>query len=241
MINIVIPMAGRGSRFAAKNFTTPKPFIPFNGKMMVEHVLDGLRVEDAAYTLIIRKDFEEEQREELARIAARYPVRFVSVDRVTLGAACTSLAAHRIINDGTPVLFADSDNIFHSADIAALVADARARGLDGSLLTIPSDRPSYSYAKLGEDGLVVATKEKEVISSHAIAGAYFFTRGADFVDHAIDMLIYGDMDKNEYYMSKVFDIMIRKGGKIGIHEIPTDHFCCVGTPEQLEDVLKSTP
>ena len=114
MLNIVIPMAGAGSRFKAEGYELPKPFIDINGRMMIEHVLDGVNYPNAHYTLIIQKSFEEENKEQLEILAHRYHVAFVSVEKLTQGACCTALSAHEIINNNLPVVFADSDNIFNN-------------------------------------------------------------------------------------------------------------------------------
>ena len=139
-----------------------------------------------------------------------------------------------------PVLFADADSIFQVEDIRAFINDARQRDLDGALLTIPADSPAYSYARLDGRSLVRETREKKVISNHAIAGAYYFARGSDFVDAAIDMLIYGDRQKGEYYMSNVYNHLIGKGKTVGVFQVPMERYCCVGTPEQLETYLRGS-
>ena len=236
-INLVIPMAGRGARFAEKGYAIPKPFIEFNGSMMIEHVLEGLMIGDVRPFLIIRSNFEEQHAEKLRQIQDHYAVSILTVDRVTRGAACTALAAHRFINSAAPVLFADADNIFKAKDISAFINDARQRNLDGALLTISTDHPAYSYARLDKRGLVCETKEKEVISDQAIAGAYYFARGSDFVDTAIDMMIFGDTQKGEYYMSNVYNYLIAKGGTVGTFQIAPERYSCVGTPAQLEAYL----
>ena len=88
------------------------------------------------------------------------------------------------------------------------------------------------------EGVVVRTREKEAISRHAIAGAYMFARGADFVRAAINMMIYGDKAKNEYYMSNVYNHAVRLGLKTGVYDIAADAFACVGTPRQLREYLE---
>ena len=85
---------------------------------------------------------------------------------------------------------------------------------------------------------MVRTREKEAISRHAIAGAYMFARGADFVRAAINMMIYGDKAKNEYYMSNVYNHAVRLGLKTGVYDIAADAFACVGTPRQLREYLE---
>jgi dTDP-glucose pyrophosphorylase len=233
MINIVIPMAGAGSRFSKQGYTIPKPFIAFQGHMMIEHVLKGVHIPDATYTLIIQEKFQTEYPEELKKLEQYFNVKYVVVEKLTQGAACTALAAYRFINTNQPVLFVDSDTLFDPSDIVAFIADAHMRHLDGSLITIHSTLPSYSYVELEENGSVKSVREKEVVSDQAVAGVYYFASGNAFVDSAFETLIYGEVQKGEYYMSSVYNRAIYKGLKIGSYAIPGESVSCVGTPEQL--------
>ena len=237
MINVVIPMAGAGSRFQKAGYTLPKPFIDVNGKMMIERVLDGIRYSNAHYTLIIRKEFETENKEMLAKISREYNIAFVSVEKLTQGASCTALAAMEIINNSYPVVFVDSDNIFENDAFSGFLNDAKKTLTGGSLLTVNSDKDCFSYAKVS-DGFVTETREKEVISNHAITGAYYFAHGADFCRYAIEMMMYGDKAKNEYYMSNVYNRAVADGLKVTVFDIPLSAWHCVGTPEQLDFFLR---
>ena len=233
MVNIVIPMAGTGNRFKMAGFRLPKPFLNVNGKMMIERVLQGLHCPCAHYTLILqRKDFEQYV-PRIQRLENLYRVAFICVEQMTQGACCTALAAHDIINNSIPVVFADSDNIFHGRTFQNFVQDCLARDLDGSLITFPSRKSYYSYVELDSHGFVTATHEKEPISTRAIAGAYMFARGCDFVTCAIDTLIYGKLSHNEYYMSNVYNVAVNRNFKIGVYDISEHDWSCVGTPELL--------
>ena len=237
MINIVIPMAGAGSRFQIAGYTLPKPFIDVDGKMMIEHVLDGIQIPDATYTLIIQHAFQTEHQDKLDLLARNYNVRFVAVEKLTQGASCTALAAHELINNDDMVIFADADNFFDNTAFRNFINDAMARNLDGSLLTFNTDAPCFSFAETDTDGFVVRTAEKEPISNHAITGVYLFAHGRDFVKCAINMMIYGDRAKNEYYMSNVYNWAIKAGKKIGVFDIQSSDWACVGTPQQLQEYL----
>lgn len=238
MLNIIIPMAGAGSRFKVAGYDLPKPFIDVNGQMMIERVLDGINYPNAHYTLIIQEEFEKENKVQLEKLANKYHVAFVSVKKLTQGACCTALAAHEIINNNIPVVFADSDNIFNNATFQAFVDDCLRRNLDGGLLTFNTDKECYSYAAIDNNGIVTHTREKEVISNHAITGVYMFKNGADFVRCAIDMMIYGDKAKNEFYMSNVYNYAVQKGLNIGVYDIKETDWDCVGTPQQLKEYLE---
>ena len=237
MIHIVIPMAGAGSRFQVAGYDLPKPFIDVNGRMMIEHVLDGIRRPGVTYTLIIQEQFRRDHAERLDMLAQKYGVNFIAVQKLTQGAACTALAAHEIINNDDMVIFVDSDNFFDNDAFNRFIDDAIARQLDGSLLTFNTDRDCFSFVELDTDGYAVRTREKDPISNHAITGVYLFRRGRDFVRFAIDMMIYGDRSKNEFYMSNVYNWAISAGLKIGCMDIQANEWVCVGTPEQLERFL----
>jgi len=151
-------------------------------------------------------------------------------------AAVTALAAHRAINPAYDIIFADSDNIFNTDDVKNFITTMRNRNLSGGLLTFNSDNPCFSYAKVDENGAFIETKEKEVISNHAIAGMYYFKNLAEFKDAVIDLIIENDLAKGEFYMSNVYNHLKKFTNKIGIFDIK--HFDCVGTPEQLERYKK---
>lgn len=239
MINIVIPMAGAGSRFQVAGYDLPKPFINVKGKMMIEHVLDGIQILDAKYTLIIQRAFQNEHREKLDLLTKKYGVQFVLVEKLTQGAGCTALAAYEIINNDDMVIFADSDNFFDNEAVKAFIKDAKERQLDGSFLTFNTQEPCFSFVQVDESGYAIQTKEKEPISNHAITGVYLFAHGKDFVKYAINMMIYGDRAKNEYYMSTVYNWAIKAGLKIGCFDIGSNDWSCVGTPEQLKEYLNA--
>lgn len=237
-INIVVPMAGAGSRFQIAGYDLPKPFIEINGKMMIEKVLEGLKYPDANYTLIIQEKFQEENKNELKKLKQNFPpVSFITVEKLTQGASCTALAAHPVINNDMPVVFADSDNIFKAGILKDFIDDALKRNLDGSLLSFQTEEHCFSFVDLDKRGFAIRTREKEPISTHAIAGVYYFKKGSDFVKNAIDMMIYNDRAKGEFYMSNIYNYLIKNKGKVGIYTIKDSDWDCVGTPEQLKKYL----
>ncbi len=240
MLTIIILMAGAGMRFSRQGYTLPKPFIDVSGKMMIERVLDGLKFQDARYILIIRNEFKLKYGRQLGSIQKKYGVEFIEVKQLTQGAACTALAAHEIIQSCNNIVFVDSDNIFSNNAFKSFIYDAVNRQLDGSLLTFDSNEKCFSYVELDKFRRAVRTKEKCNISNHAIAGAYFFKKGYYFINAAIEMIIYGIKDNNEYYMSQVYNFCIDKGLNIGLFNINKNDFHCLGTPERLENYLHNT-
>lgn len=234
-INIVIPMAGAGSRFAVAGYDAPKPFIRFKGRMMIEHVLGSFAKLDARVVLVVQEGFLASQRDSLEELKRSYSFTTVTVPGLTMGAAVTALAAHKAVDAAYDIIFADCDNIFDGADMLSFVEDMRGRDLDGGLLTFASSEPCFSYARTGGDGMVLETREKEVISSHAICGAYYFKSVDLFRDAAIDLIVSNDLQKGEFYMSSVYNHLRKATARIGVFDIAG--FDCVGTPGQLAEFI----
>ena len=237
MINIVIPMAGAGSRFAKAGYTKPKPFIDVLGKPMICHVLDNLNMPDAKFILLARAEHYNNEQKTVDWIKSNYNVEFVLIDKLTEGAACTVLHAHRLINNDTPLLIANSDQIV-DMEIADYIKDSEERNLDGSVLCFEDNDKKWSYAKLDGNGFITEIKEKEVISDNATVGIYYFKRGRDFVENAIDMIVRNERVNNEFYVAPVYNYAINLGKKFGIYTIDKTQMHGTGTPEDLDKYIE---
>jgi len=237
-INVIIPMAGEGFRFLDAGYSKPKPFIEVKGKPMIANVLDNLNLIDAQYILIARKDHIASNQEDVNFLKANYPITLVEIDAPTEGAACTLLHARSYIDNETPLLIANCDQIV-DISIQNFIKDCFSRDLDGSILTFndKEKNPKWSFAKINQNGFVTEVREKEVISEHATVGIYFFVRGSDFVDGAIDMIARNDRVRNEFYTCPVFNYALRSQKKIGIFEIQESAMHGIGTPEDLAAYL----
>ncbi|PHO17249.1 lipopolysaccharide biosynthesis protein [Malaciobacter molluscorum LMG 25693] len=239
-MNIVIPMAGQGSRFAKAGYDKPKPFIDVGGKPMIVRVLENLACPEARYILIARKEHMEKEKELVRQIEKEFNAIFIPIDKLTEGTACTVLYARKYINNNDPLLIANSDQIV-DINIADFIYDCKNRNLDGSILTfIDKFRdPKWSFAKLDENSLVTEVKEKLVISEFATVGIYLFSKGKDFIDASIDMIIENERVNNEFYTCPTYNYAIKDGSKIGIYNIEFEQMHGIGTPEDLNLYLNS--
>jgi dTDP-glucose pyrophosphorylase len=240
MINIVIPMAGQGSRFAKAGYEKPKPFIDVDGKPMIVRVLENLAYPDARYILIARREHMEKEAELVKQIEKEFNAIFIPIDKLTEGTACTVLYARKYINNDTPLLIANSDQIV-DMNIADFIDDCSSRKLDGSILTFIDHYkdPKWSFAKLDENNLVTEVKEKVVISEFATVGIYLYSKGRDFVNASFDMIIENDRVNNEFYTCPTYNYAIKEGSKIGIYNIEFEQMHGIGTPEDLTLYLKA--
>ena len=233
-MNVVIPMAGLGSRFAKAGFLKPKPFIDVLGKIMIERVLENLAIKNANYILIARKEHLEQEASAVESLKAKFNAKFIGIDKLTEGTACTILHARKLINNDEPLLIANSDQIV-DIKIDDFVNDCFERGLDGSILTFKDEEKNskWSFVRL-ENELVAEVKEKEVISEFASVGIYLFSRGKIFVDAGIDMIVANDRVNNEFYTAVAYNYAIKDGFKIGSFNIAQSKMHGLGTPQDLK-------
>ena len=238
MINIVLPMAGAGSRFVKAGYTKPKPFIDAAGVPMIERVLDNLKYKDARYILLARKEHIETEVKAVKILEREFNAVFIPIDELTEGATCTVLFARKYINDDNPLLIANSDQIV-DINISEYIDDCFARNLDGSILTFKDAErnPKWSFAKIDEDGLLTEVQEKKPISKYATVGIYLFVRGKWFVDAAIDMIIANDRVNGEFYVCPVYNYMLRNKHRVGIYNIPSESMHGLGTPQDFENYI----
>lgn len=236
-VNVVIPAAGQGRRFAEAGFAKPKPFIDVMGRTMIERVVDNLATAGGTVTLLLRQDHLADNAGTVSEMN-RLGFRLVPVETLTEGTACTVLLARRFLDDDRPLLIANSDQVV-DFDVRAFLADCVERDLDGSILVFrdPDLDPKWSFARLDETGLVVEVAEKKPISDLATVGIYLFRRGRDFVRAAIDMIAVNDRVNGEFYTCPAYNYAIRNGLKIGVYEVPREAMHGLGTPEDLAAFL----
>lgn len=238
-MNIVIPMAGLGSRFANAGYEKPKPFIDVLGKPMIVQVIENLAYPNARFILIAREEHMIAEAELIKEIEEKYNAIFISIDKVTEGAACTVLYARKYINNDTPLLLANSDQIV-DFELASYIEDCASKNADGSILTFVDKEksPKWSFAKINEEEWVTEVKEKKVISEYATVGLYYFSKGKYFIDYAIDMIIDNERTNNEFYTCPVYNYAIKDSKKICIHNIEFEDMHGIGTPDDLNKYLE---
>jgi len=239
MINIVIPMAGMGKRFADAGYKDPKPFIDVLGKPMIQHVIENLDMEGAQFTLIARREHTLNYGAVIDELKQKFPIQVINIDKLTEGTACTVLFAKKIIDADAPLLIANSDQIV-DFDCNEFIKDAQERSLDGSILTFVDAElnPKWSFAKLNDKGLVTEVQEKKAISEFATVGIYYFAKGSDFVDAAVEMIVTNDRVNSEFYTCPVYNYLIKDGKNIGIYNIDASAMHGIGIPEDLDAYVR---
>lgn len=234
-INILIPMAGLGSRFSAENYVFPKPLIEtINGKPMIQLVVENLNI-NANFIYIVRKEHYEKYNLKYLLNLITPNCKIVQVDKVTEGAACTTLLAKEYIDNDKPLIIANSDQYLEwdsNKFYYALMSDKP----DGCILTFESIHPKWSFAKVDENGFVTEVAEKNPISNQATCGIYHWGKGSDYVKYAEQMINKNLRVNNEFYTCPVYNEAIADGKKIKTYKI--DKFFGIGVPSDLDIFLK---
>jgi dTDP-glucose pyrophosphorylase len=232
--NILIPMAGLGSRFVEKGYSLPKPLIQIFGKPMIQHVVESLDI-DGHYIFLVQKEHR-----------AKYPLddilneiapgcSILQVNGLTEGAASTSLIAKDLINNDTPLVIANSDQIIkwdYRGFLGSLLI-----GFDGVTAVFEASDPKWSYVKSSWN-LVIEVAEKQAISSQANVGIYGWTRGSDYVKYAEQMIAKDIRTNGEFYIAPVYNEAIADGKTITIWAVDEMHG--VGTPEDMNEYIRKT-
>lgn len=237
-LQVVIPMAGLGSRFSKEGYEKPKPFIDVAGKTMIERVMDNLNAENTNFVLVARDEHIDAEPQIVSKLSNDLQVKFSRINFVTDGPACTVLTARKHLRYNDELIIANCDQIV-DFDIDDFVNDARRRGLAGSILVFQdkSMDPKWSFAKVNDQGLVDEVKEKVAISDLATVGIYYFARAGDFIDAAIDMMANSDRTNGEYYVCPVYNYLIRNGKNVGVFELAPGSMHGIGTPADLNTYL----
>jgi dTDP-glucose pyrophosphorylase len=232
-LNILVPMAGAGSRFKEAGYSFPKPLIDVKGKPMIQVVVENLNIE-ANFIFVVQKEHREKYNLDTLLNLISPKCKIVDVDFLTEGAACTALLAKEYINNNNPLLFANSDQ-FIEWDSNEFMYKMNETDVDGGIVSFRSTHPKWSFAKVDEIGNVTEVAEKNPISDIATVGLYYWKHGSDFVKYAEKMIEEDIRVNNEFYVCPVFNEAIKDGKTIKTFDI--DKMWGLGTPEDLNQFL----
>jgi len=234
-LNVLIPMAGAGSRFKDAGYVFPKPLIDVNGKPMIQVVVENIGL-DANYIFVCQKKHREQFHLDNMLPLIEPGCKIVETNGVTEGAACTALLAKEYIDNDNPLFFANSDQ-FVEWNPVDFMYDMQESDADGGIVIFKSTHPKWSFAKVDpKTGLVTEVAEKNPISDCATVGFYYWKHGSDFVKYAEQMIEDNVRVNNEFYVCPVFNHAIKDGKKIRVHCV--HGMWGLGTPEDLERFIK---
>lgn len=239
MLNIVIPMAGLGSRFAEAGYKDPKPLIPVHGIPMIEVVINNLRPQMPHRFIFICQEQHQRQygiRNFLKSLEPASDV--ILLNGMTEGAACTVLTAKQFINNAEPLMIANCDQWLNHSINEYLAAFDMTKNA-AFIMTMRGSAAKWSYVKRDLTRRVCAVVEKQVVSDEATVGVYNFAAGRDFVSAAEAMIEANIRVNNEFYVAPTYTQLAESGKAIGTFSVGTDAdgMYGLGTPADLERFL----
>jgi len=214
--NFIIPMGGEGKRFRNSKFEKPKLMIKTKNKTLLEWAIQSLPLDFSHKIFFIVRNEDEQNfgvKEFIKKIMKekytnkRFEIQVL--EKNTRGQAETVLNCKKEINNDRPLV-----------------------NIDGILGIFNANDPKYSFVEIDNEGIVVRTKEKEVISNFASTGLYVFSKGSDFVKSAEYVIEKNILSKNEFYISELYNFLIKNGKKFTIDF--ADEFAALGTPEDIK-------
>lgn len=233
-MNILIPMAGAGKRFADAGYMFPKPIIEIQNKPMIQWVIDSLKI-NANYIFIVQKEHQEKFNIKSVLKILKPNCKVIELDEITEGAACTTLLAKKYINNNKPLIIANSDQ-FIKWNSSRSLYNFNSKKYDGAILTFEAIHPKWSYAKCNKSNFVTEVAEKKVISKNATVGVYYWKKGSQYVKYAEQMIKKNIRVNNEFYVCPVFNEAIKDKKKIVIEQVDEMHG--LGTPEDLNNFIQ---
>lgn len=225
--NVIIPMAGLGSRFQKEGFTVPKQLIRVKENHLIDISLSCLKTDECNLIFIIRDEHVYNFRmDEILKQKFGNDIKVIVLYHLTRGSVESCLYAKEYIDNDAPL-------IIHTLDIEFSPEydpyDMYLNSADGIILTFKSNSTNYSYAKT-VNAKVVETAEKKAISSDACVGIYGFNRGSDFVKYAEKMIALDIRTNNEFYIAPLYNLLIEDGLKIITK--PVEKMLVFGTPDE---------
>ncbi len=231
-VHLIMPMAGSGSRFFKQGYTIPKPLIEINQKPFFYWATLSIAkfVDLKSLTFVVLKEHIQQFNIDKIILSFFPQAQIIILEQVLNGAVLTSLEGVKQIEDDSPIIFNDCDHMFKCEVFNTFCNTGDMSVLDGALLTFESSDPKFSFLAYDDQGNVIKTVEKEVISHDAICGAYYFKNRKLFEDAVREYLEV--CEYKEFFMSGVYNIMAANHNKISSFRV--DWHLPFGTPEEYE-------
>jgi len=239
MINILFPLAGKSTFFDLPQYRFPKPLIEIAGKPMIQLAVDNFdTIEDEKYFIFVidKGDCAKYHLDDVLRLLSDSHIEIIELDGQTRGATCSALMAIDHINNDTPLIISNADQIFDD-DLNKVIRHFRKGDADAGVICFESVHPRWSYVRLDENGFVVETAEKRPLSKHAIAGFYYFKKGKDFVEAAMHSIYKDARVDDKFYTAPVLNELVLDNKKILIFQVDNAKYHTFYSPQKIADYV----
>jgi dTDP-glucose pyrophosphorylase len=237
-MQVLIPMAGAGSRFSSSGHKVPKPLIEVNGLTLIEHSIKSFDV-DARFVFVTRKFDNTEHNQRLSDLLKKLRPESIEVqiDHLTNGASETCLAAKHVL-DSSPssLVIYNCDQIIRWKP-QEFLDWIYSTDPDGALVLYQSRDPKNSFAEI-KQGTITNVVEKQAISNHALIGFHYWRNSQQFVSAAEQLVSeFRASGQPECYVSETYNYMIKSGATVLPYHIANNRYIPLGTPEDVAKYL----
>jgi NDP-sugar pyrophosphorylase family protein len=257
-MHLIIPMSGVGQRFINAGYTVPKPLIEVDNKPMIEHVVNLFPGVSSVTFICNTQNLTQTSMESILR-KIRPDCQILSIDKGN--GPVDALVASGILNNNkfkeVIVSYCDYSSVY---DFDKFLLDMRRSAADGGITYYTGFHPHmlgndhYDYALPIGDNYLRKISQKVPFQSnkmeeYASNGAYYFRDGKILKKYAEELLTMSPVTNNgEYYVSEIYNLMVRDGLKIKLSEIekmlqwgtPYDLECYMGWSEYFNTPLASS-
>lgn len=234
MTNILILAAGRGKVETTSEIVYPACITELNGVSVLEKIICNLNgIPEPKYTFAFHaQDMSKYHLDNIASLLV-HDARVAVVPENTMGSACTALLAASELDPEQPLLIISANELVDD-ELHNIIRTFSDRGLDAGTLVFRSIHPRYSYVRLNEEGLITEAAQHKPISKIATTGVFWFSRSADFIEAAKNTIRKNASSNGGFYIAPVFNELILKHKKIGVHEIDKTSYIPLKTIRQIQ-------
>ena len=260
-MNIIIPLGGKGERFAKNGYIQPKPLIPIFEKCMIDYVLDNIKFRENDNIYIIYNNNLNQNRFAFQQhietyFSKKYPnyknLQLIELNYDTKGAAETLyIGLNSILNPYVDLIDSADSKItfyhkkcliidcdtFYTQNIVDIFDKSHTNMVFYTKNTNPN--PIYSYIELDDTDkstqTILKIREKQKISDNANTGAYAFIDIHILYEYCKSVVLNNITFNNEPYTSCVINEMLKMDIHFSGYELEKKKVFSLGTPTELEN------
>jgi NDP-sugar pyrophosphorylase family protein len=237
MLNILIPLGGQSSFFDSDEYPYPKPLIEINGRLMIELVIESFSSIKEPYRFIFivqQADCRKYHLDDTLRLLTDDTTEIIMLSGETKGAACSALMAINHIDTDDRLIISNGDQLL-DLDMNSLLTFYADQESDGGVVCFKSVHPKWSYVRLDDNQQITETAEKRPISSNAIAGLYYFRRGADFVKAAMKSIEKDANVNGLYFIAPTLNEMVLDNKRLNVYKVGNDQYHSFYSPQKIKE------
>ena len=237
MINILFPLAGDNKYFDRPEYPFPKPLVEIADRPMVELAIANYQNigRDKRFIFVVNgSDCTQFHLDNVLELLTDGNCHIVRLDKATAGAACSCLMAVDFIDNDTPLIIANYDQVLQQ-DFDEVLSCFEEKQADAGAICFESVHPRWSFIRTDDSDQVVESAEKNPISKRAIAGFYYFRQGSKFVKAAMRSIQKGVNLNGLHYLSSSFNELILDGEVVVPFQIEKDRYNTFYLPEKIKE------